>query len=103
MTELSEQQIQHKAVIDCNGCKTRFVANSIDHFCFDEEGNCQTCQAEIIRSLTDLIRAARDLRQASADYTNGSDKGEIHYADAIHESVDLLIDALDNYEGGGKR
>lgn len=102
MTELSETQIQHKAVIDCNGCKTRFVANSIDHFCFDEEGNCQTCQAEIIRSLTDLIRAARDLRQASADYTNGSDKGEIHYADAIHESVDLLIDALGNYEGGGK-
>ena len=103
MTELSETQIQNKAVIDCNGCKTRFVANSIDHFCFDEEGNCQTCQAELSRSLADLIRAARDLRQASANYTNGSDKGEIHYADAIHESVDLLIGVLDNYEGGGKR
>jgi hypothetical protein len=53
--------------------------------------------------LNDLIRAARDLREASAGYTAGSDKGEICYADAIHESVDLLIDALDNYEGGGKR
>ena len=51
--------------------------------------------------LNDLIAAARDLRQASADYTNGSEKGEIHYADAIHESVDLLIDALDSYEKGG--
>lgn len=51
--------------------------------------------------LNDLIRAARDLRQASADYTNGSEKGEIHYADAIHESVDLLIDALYDYEKGG--
>ena len=52
--------------------------------------------------LNELIAAARDLRKASADYTNGSEKGEIHYADAIHESVDLLIDALYDYEKGGK-
>lgn len=52
--------------------------------------------------LNELIAAARDLRKASADYTNGSEKGEIHYADAIHESVDLLIDALNSYEKGGK-
>lgn len=52
--------------------------------------------------LNDLIRAARDLRQASADYTNGSNKGEIHYAHAVHESVDLLIDALYDYEKGGE-
>ena len=51
--------------------------------------------------LNELIAAARDLRKASADYTNGSEKGEIHYADAIHESVDLLIDALYEYEKGG--
>jgi len=103
MSELSETQIQNKAVIDCNGCKTRFVANSIDHFCFDEEGNCQTCQAEIIRSLTDLIRAARDLRQASKDYEDSNDCGEMYYAERISGPVDLLIDALNNYEGGGKR
>ena len=52
--------------------------------------------------LNELIAAARDLRKASADYTNGGEKGEIHYADAIHESVDLLIDALYDYEKGGK-
>lgn len=52
--------------------------------------------------LNELIAAAMDLRKASADYTNGSEKGEIHYADAIHESVDLLIDALYDYEKGGK-
>ena len=52
--------------------------------------------------LNELIAAARDLRKASADYTNGSEHGEIYYADAIHEAVDLLIDALDNYEKGGK-
>lgn len=51
--------------------------------------------------LNELIAAARGLRKASADYTNGSEKGEIHYADAVHESVDLLIDALDSYEKGG--
>lgn len=54
------------------------------------------------KELNELIAAARDLRKASADYTNGSEKGEIHYADAIHESVDLLIDALYEYEKGGK-
>lgn len=53
--------------------------------------------------LNELIAAARDLRKASADYTNGSEKGEIHYADAIHESVDFLIDALDSYEKGGDK
>ena len=52
--------------------------------------------------LNELIAAVRDLRKASADYTNGSGKGEIHYADAIHEAVDLLIDALYDYEKGGK-
>lgn len=51
--------------------------------------------------LNELIDAARDLRKASADYTNGSEKWEIYYADAIHESVDLLIDALNSYEKGG--
>lgn len=52
--------------------------------------------------LNELIAAVRDLRKASADYTDGSEHGEIHYADAIHESVDLLIDALYDYEKGGK-
>lgn len=112
MTELSEQPKMVPArPVQCDRCSRVFRSGSIDHLCFDKNGSCQACQAELSgkyadgqgSALTDLIIAARDLRQASADYTNGSDKGEIHYADAIHESVDLLIDALNNYEGGGKR
>lgn len=113
MTELSEAQpkLVPANPVKCARCENTFASGSIDHLCFDKNGNCQMCQAQLNgkyatgqgNALTDLIIAARDLRQASADYTAGSDKGEIHYADAIHESVDLLIDALNNYEGGGKR
>lgn len=86
-------------------CKNAFF----DLMQIKSDGHCQMCRAELSgkyadgqgNALADLIIAARDLRQASADYTNGSDKGEIHYADAVHESVDLLIDALDSYEKGG--
>ncbi len=52
--------------------------------------------------LNDLIIAARDLRQASKDYDDSNDCGEMYYAERISGPVDLLIDALDNYEGGGK-
>lgn len=113
MTELSEQQkkLVPANPVQCDRCSRVFRSGSLDHLCFDKNGNCQACQVELSgkyadgqgNALANLIRAARDLRQASAAYTNGSDKGEIHYADAVHESVDLLIDALDNYEGGGKR
>ena len=51
-------------------------------------------------TLAELVKAARDLRKSSADFTASGDMGEIHYADAVHESVDLLIDALGNYEKG---
>lgn len=104
MTELSEQQTT------CTRCHTDYSNDPLELLIIGDGDVCQSCEAELSgkyadgqgSALTDLIIAARDLRQASADYTNGSDKGEIHYADAIHESVDLLIDALDNYEGGGK-
>lgn len=52
--------------------------------------------------LNDLIRAAGDLRQASKDYDDSNDCGEMYYAERISGPVDLLIDALDSYEGGGK-
>ena len=108
MTELSETQIQNKAV--CTRCNTDYSSNILEKMCMGKTSICQMCRAELSgkyadgqgNALADLIIAARDLRQASADYTNGSEKGEIHYADAIHEAVDLLIDALYDYEKGGK-
>lgn len=108
MTELSETQIQNKAV--CTRCNTDYSNNILEKMCMGKTSICQMCRAELSgkyadgqgNALAGLIAAARDLRQASADYTNGSEKGEIHYADAIHESVDLLIDALYDYEKGGK-
>lgn len=104
MTKLSEQQTT------CTRCRMDYSNNPLELLIMGKSSVCQVCAAQLSgkyadgqgAALADLIRAARDLRKASADYTNGSDKGEIHYADAIHESVDLLIDALDNYEGGGK-
>lgn len=107
MTELSETQIQNKVV--CTRCNTDYSNNILEKMCMGRTSICQVCRVELSgkyadgqgNALADLIIAARDLRQASADYTNGSDKGEIHYADAVHESVDLLIDALDSYEKGG--
>ncbi|KAA0929507.1 hypothetical protein FQ082_01945 [Psychrobacter sp. ANT_H56B] len=51
-------------------------------------------------TLAKLVKAARDLRKSNDDFTASGDMGEIHYADAVHESVDLLIDALNNYEKG---
>lgn len=104
MTELSEQQTT------CARCNTDYSNDRLELLIINDGDVCQSCEAELSgkyadgkgRALADLIIAARDLRQASADYTNGSDKGEIHYADAIHESVDLLIDALYDYEKGGK-
>lgn len=104
MTELSEQQTI------CTRCKKDYSNDRLELLIIGDGDVCQSCEAELSgkyadgqsNDLDDLIRAARDLRQASADYTNGSDKGEIHYADAIHESVDLLIDALNSYERGGK-
>lgn len=112
MTELSEQQpkLVPANPVKSARCDNTFASGSIDHLCFDKNGNCQMCRAGLSgkytdgqgNALTDLIIAARDLRKASADYTAGSEHGEIHYADAIHEAVDLLIDALNNYEKGGK-
>ncbi|MGP4715294.1 hypothetical protein ACTXGL_01465 [Psychrobacter sp. T6-6] len=112
MTELSEQQprLVPANPVRCNRCDDTFTSGSIDHLCFDKNGNCQMCRAELsgkyadgqCNALTDLIIAAKGLRKASADYTDSGAMGEIHYADAIHESVDLLIDALNNYEGGGE-
>lgn len=104
MTELSEQQTI------CTRCHMDYSNNPLELLIMVNGGICQICQAELSgkyadgqsTALDDLIRAARDLRQASADYTNGSEKGEIHYADAVHESVDLLIDALNSYERGEK-
>lgn len=95
----------------CPRCERNYRQSVLELLQIDKSGHCQICRAELSgkyadgqgNALADLIRAARDLRQASADYTNGSEKGEIHYADAIHESVDLLIDALNNYEGDGKQ
>ena len=110
MTGLSEQpKLVPANPVKCARCNQVFASGSIDHLCFTD-GCCHVCREELARefaegqsnALDDLIRAARHLRQASADYTNGSEKGEIHYADAVHESVDLLIDALNSYEGGGK-
>ena len=108
MTELSETQIQNKII--CQECGRDYTNSLFDSMQIKSDGYCQMCRAELSgkyadgqgNALTDLIIAARDLRKASANYTNGSEKGEIHYADAIHESVDLLIDALYDYEKGGK-
>lgn len=94
----------------CNRCKSDYTGHQLEIMCMDENGNCQMCRAELSGKYADgkstkldgLILAARDLRKASADYTDSSEHGEIHYAGAIHESVDLLIDALNNYEKGGE-
>lgn len=45
-----------------------------------------------------LIEAAKDLRQASKDYDDSNDCGEMYYAERINEPVDLLIEALKDYE-----
>ena len=105
MTELSEAQIQNKVI--CTRGNTDYSNNILEKMCMGKTSICQICRAELSGKYADgkstkldgLILAARDLRKASAGYTNGSDKGEIHYADAVHESVDLLIDALNGYEG----
>lgn len=112
MTELSEQPKMVLArPVQCDRCSRVFRSGSIDHLCFDKNGSCQACQAELSgkyadgqgTALADLIIAARDLRQASKDYDDSNDCGEMYYAERISGPVDLLIDALDNYEGGGKR
>ena len=104
MTELSEQQTK------CARCKTDYSNDRLELLIIGDGDVCQSCEAELSgkyadgqgNALDDLIAAARDLRQASADYTNGSDKGEIYYAERISGPVDLLIDALNSYERGGK-
>ena len=106
----TQRRLPSVAHIACMRCKKSYPIDSIEYKCFTDDC-CHVCREELGRkfaegqsnALDDLVAAARDLRQASADYTNGSEKGEIHYADAIHESVDLLIDALNSYEGGGKK
>ncbi len=112
MTELSEQpKLVPANPVKCARCDNTFASGSIDHLCFDKNGNCQMCRAELGgkyadgqgKALADLIAAARDLRQASKDYDDSNDCGEIYYAERISGPVDLLIDALNNYEGGGKR
>lgn len=109
MTELSETQIQNKAV--CTRCNTDYSNNILEKMCMGKTSVCQMCRAELSgkyadgqdSALADLIIAARDLRQASKDYDDSNDCGEMYYAERISGPVDLLIDALDNYEGGGKR
>lgn len=111
MTELSEQpKLVPANPVKCARCNQVFASGSIDHLCFDKDGNCQMCQAELSgkyangqsNALDDLIRAARDLRQALKDYEDSNDCGEMYYAERISGPVDLLIDALNNYEGGCK-
>lgn len=45
MSNLREEHT--RAGINCARCKERFIANSIDHLCFDDNGNCQMCRAEL--------------------------------------------------------
>ena len=90
----------------CPRCGTDCKNAFFDLMQIKSDGHCQMCRAELSgkyagksTKLDGFILAARELRKASAGYTNGGEKGDIHYADAIHESVDLLIDALNSYEG----
>lgn len=109
MTELSETQIQNKVI--CTRCNTDHSNNILEKMCMGESGICQVCTAQLsgkyadgqVNALADLIAAARDLRQASKDYDDSNDCGEMYYAERISGPVDLLIDALDNYERGSKR
>lgn len=95
----------------CPRCGTDCKNAMFDLMQIKSDGHCQICRAELSGKYADgkstkldgLILAARELRKASADYTASSEHGEIHYADAIHESVDLLIDALYDYEKGGEK
>lgn len=105
MTELSEQQTT------CTRCNADYSNDPLELLIMGESGICQVCTAQLSgkyadgqgSALRDLIVAARDLRQASKDYEDSNDCGEMYYAERISGPVDLLIDALDNYEGGGKR
>lgn len=107
MTELSEQQTT------CTRCKTDYSNDPLELLIMGlgKSSVCQMCTAQLSgkyadgqgNALADLIIAARDLRQASKDYDDSNDCGEMYYAERISGPVDLLIDALDNYEGGGKR
>ena len=49
MTELSEQQPKLVPVnpVKCARCDNTFASGSIDHLCFDKNGNCQMCRAEL--------------------------------------------------------
>lgn len=105
MTELSEQQTT------CTRCHTDYSNDPLELLIMGESGICQVCAAQLNgkyangqgTALADLIIAARDLRQASKDYEDSNDCGEMYYAERISGPVDLLIDALDNYERGSKR
>lgn len=48
--------------------------------------------------LKDLIEAAKLVRKQSSDYDSAEGGGEIQYAEMMHEPIDLLIDALKEYE-----
>lgn len=45
-----------------------------------------------------LIEAAKGLRQSSKDYDDSNDCGEMYWAERMGEPVDLLIQALNEYE-----
>lgn len=105
MTKITEQQTT------CTRCHTDYSNDPLELLIIGDGDVCQSCEAELSgkyatgqgNALTDLIIAARDLRQASKDYEDSNDCGEMYYAERISGPVDLLIDALNNYEGGGKR
>lgn len=45
---MSDLRVEHtEASIACIRCKDTFTASSIDHLCFDENGHCQKCRAEL--------------------------------------------------------
>lgn len=45
---MSDLRVEHtEASIACIRCKDTFIASSIDHLCFDENGHCQKCRAEL--------------------------------------------------------
>lgn len=48
--------------------------------------------------LRELLDAARSVRRSLYEYKESGDCGEIYYADAMSNSIEGLVSALNNYQ-----